>query len=103
MATAKIAPRITGHGVTKCGQRCFTVESRTDSNWYIVTVGEHSLDCQCKGSLYYGRCAHRQAVHDRLVEERNAAKADEAKDAAKKRDAAPMYRDNRAFSLFKAS
>jgi hypothetical protein len=101
MTTAKTAPRITGHGTTKSGQRCFTVESRTDGHWYIVTVGEHSLECQCKGSLYYGRCAHRQAVHDRLVEERNAAREQEAKAAAAKREAAPMFRDNRPFSMWK--
>ncbi len=103
MATAKTAPGITGHGTTKSGERCFTVESRTDGHWYIVIVHAHSLGCQCKGSQYYGRCAHRQAVHDRLVEERNAAREAEAKNAAAKRDAAPLYRDNRAFSLFKAS
>jgi hypothetical protein len=74
MASAQAAPRIMGHGFVKGGGRVFAVESRTDANhWYLVTVGASSLDCQCKGSQYRGRCAHRQAVHDRLVSERDAA------------------------------
>jgi hypothetical protein len=104
MATAKIAPTITGQGTTKTGERVFTVASRTEANhWYLVVVHADQLECQCKGSLYYGRCAHRQVVHDRLVEERNAKREAEAKAAAKARDAAPLYRDNRPFSIFKAS
>jgi hypothetical protein len=103
MATAKIAPRITGEGHTKNGRRVFAVASRSEANhWYLVVVGEHSLECQCMGSQYRGRCAHRQAVYDRLVEERNAKREAEAKTAAKARDAAPLFRDNKPFSIFKS-
>jgi hypothetical protein len=103
MKTQTAVPQITGQGTTKDGHRVFAVASRTESNhWYLVVVGEHSLECQCKASQYRGKCAHRQAVHDRLVEERSAQREAEATAAAKARDAAPIYRDNRAFSIFKS-
>jgi hypothetical protein len=97
MATMTTAPRITGHGHTSTGERCFTVESRTDGHWYIVVVGDHSLSCQCKASQYRNRCAHRQAVHDRLVEEREAAKAA----TTPAHETAILYHDNKPFSIWK--
>jgi hypothetical protein len=52
---------------------------------------------------YYGRCAHRQAVHDRLVEERRQEREAEAKAAARRRDEAlPAYANNTIFSIFKS-
>jgi len=96
-------PSITGHGHTHDGRRVFAVASRTEANhWYLVTVGEHSLECQCKASQYYGRCAHRQAVYDRLVEERNAKREAEAMAAATKRDVAPMFSSNKPLSNWKS-
>lgn len=100
MASVTRLPAITGHGHTSSGERCFTVESRTDGHWYIVVVHADRLECQCKASQYRGRCAHRNAVHDRLVAERAARQEAEARSAQAKRDVAPMYRDNRPFSIW---
>jgi hypothetical protein len=102
MTTMTTAPRITGHGHTSSGEKCFTVESRTDGHWYIVVVHADRLECQCKGSIYKGKCAHRQAVHDRLVAERDAKREADAMTAATARDNAPLYRSSAAFSLFKS-
>jgi hypothetical protein len=103
MATMTAAPRITGHGHTRTGNLpCYTVESRTDGHWYIVVVHADRLECNCKWSTNRPNakpCAHRIVVHDRLVEEREAA-----------RIATPAYdqalpvaaNNNRAFSIWKS-
>jgi hypothetical protein len=74
MTTAKMAPTITGQGMTKDGHRVFTVASRTEANrWYLVVVGENTLSCDFPFHNYSDKpCAHRKVVHDRLVSERNA-------------------------------
>jgi hypothetical protein len=79
MATTTMAATITGQGTTKTGDRVFAVASRSEENhWYLVVVHADRLECQCKASQYRGRCAHRQAVHDRLVTERDAERHAEA-------------------------
>jgi hypothetical protein len=83
-------PSITGHGHTHDGRRVFAVASRSETNrWYLVTVGENALSCDCKAGKFHPEtpCAHRKIVHDRLVSER---------------DAAPMYRSNAPFSIWKS-
>lgn len=103
MGTAKVQPTVTGQGHTHDGRRVFTVASRTEANrWYLVVVGEHALSCDCPFHNYSDKpCAHRQVVRERLLAERDAKREAEAKEAAAKRDAAPLYRSNAGFSLFK--
>jgi hypothetical protein len=104
MTTAKMAPTITGQGMTKDGHRAFAVASRSEANrWYLVTVGENALTCDCPAHNYSSKpCAHRKVVHARLVSERDAAAEKMAKAAAAKRDAAPMHRSNAPFSIWKS-
>jgi uncharacterized Zn finger protein len=97
MATMTVqTPTITGKGTMKDGRRVFTVQSQSEANrWYLVIVNPGHLQCDCPAGAHGKVCKHRKIVHARLVEERDMA-------AAAKRDAAPMYRDNRAFSIWKA-
>ena len=102
MTAATRLPVITGHGHTNSGARCFTVESRTDGHWYIVVVHADQLECQCKASQYRGRCAHRNAVHDRLVAEREAAKAAQTPATPAYENALPVaMNNNQPFSIWK--
>jgi hypothetical protein len=106
MTTAKMAPTITGQGYDKAtGRRVFAVASRSEANrWYLVTVGENALNCDCKAGQFHPEtpCAHRKVVHAHLVSERAAAAEKVANAAAAKRDTAPVYRSNALFSIWKS-
>lgn len=97
----KPAPVITGRGCDAQGRQTFSVESRTTEGVsYQVVRHAVQLTCTCKAAAEFGRiCCHRKAVHDLLVAERDAMMARVAA-ASQRADAAPMYRDNRPFSIF---
>jgi hypothetical protein len=71
----------------------YSVPSRThvgDVNQVVVSAGHAT--CCCKAAYYGRHCVHVAAVNEyrwRMT--------------AKVRDAAPFYRDNRPFSIFKAN
>jgi hypothetical protein len=95
MTTATIVPAVTGCETDINGNVIYSVPSRTSSDTYLLVEANGELRCCCKGFTYRGRCAHLDAVA--------AYKRQTAKAANKDRDTAPLYRDNRPFSIFKAS
>jgi hypothetical protein len=99
-AQTQATAQITGHGHTHDGRHCFTVASRTEANrWHVVIVNPSHLECDCQASRYGKVCAHRKVVRERLLAER--AEHEAAAAANLVRNTAPLYRDNRPFSIFK--
>jgi hypothetical protein len=92
MKTQIAAPNVTGHETDLNDNEIYSVPSRSSSDIYLVVV-DHAghASCACKSALYRGKCAHISAV-----------KLYEATLAAKVRDAAPMYRSNAPFSIWKS-
>jgi hypothetical protein len=91
-ATAKAV--VTGHETDINGIDVYSVPSRSSSDIYQVLYIDGRTICCCKAAQFNRHCVHVAAVNEYRWKE--AA-------AASRRDSAPLYRDNRPFSLFKAS
>ena len=94
MKTQMTAATVKGRSETDInGNTVYSVPSRCHpGDVYQVVEANGHLTCACKGFQYRGKCAHLDAVaaYKRAM-------------ALKMRDTAPLYRDNRPFSIFKAS
>jgi len=96
----KPSPIITGRGCDKEGRQIFSVASRTTADAsYRVTRHEHALSCTCMAGQNGKVCCHRVAVHDLLVAERDA-QALRIQAASARPAAAPLYRNNKPFSIW---
>jgi hypothetical protein len=99
MSAKTTAVQVTGKPETDYdGNTIYSVPSRSHpGDVYQVVIDSHRLaHCACTAASYRQLCAHIRAV--------DAFRAEEAaRTAAKVRDSMPLYRDNRPFSLFKAS
>lgn len=101
-AAQKPAPKIVGRGCNAQGQPQFFVESRTTEGvTYTVTRLATKLSCNCIAGQHDVVCCHRQAVHAELVSIRQAEQA-RVQRASARSDAAPLFRSNAAFSIFKS-
>lgn len=94
----------------------FTTSSQGAGKLHAVAVTTTALECDCKAGQHGAYCCHRIVVHDTLVAERATAHkraqvrhaarpavlAPHGAEAARMRDTAPLARDNRGFSLWKA-
>jgi|GEM_PF-1941884 len=101
-ATATTAAQVMGKGETDYdGNTIYSVPSRSHpGDVYQVVIDTHRLaHCCCTAASFHQLCCHIRAVDAFRRAEREAAQLA----AAKVRDAAPMYRSNAPFSLFKAS
>jgi hypothetical protein len=85
---------VSGHETDINGIDVYSVPSRTSSDIYQVLYIDGRTICCCKAAQFNRHCAHVAAVNEYRWKEATAAT---------RRDSAPLYRDNRPFSLFKAS
>jgi len=85
---------VTGHETDINGIDVYSVPSRSSSDIYQVLYIDGRTICCCTAAQFNRHCVHVAAVNEFRWKE--AA-------AASRRDSAPLYRDNRPFSLFKAS
>ena len=92
--------QVCGCGVRHDGARVYATTSGSETNrWHLVAVVNGRLHCDCPSRVY---CTHRAVVRQRIASEMQAKRAAEmtARDAI--RATAPLHRDNKAFSLFRA-
>jgi hypothetical protein len=86
---------VTGHETDINGIDVYSVPSEsTPGTVYQVIVVDNRTICCCTAASFSRHCKHVAAV-DRFRWNEAAATT--------RRDSAPLYRDNRPFSLFKAS
>lgn len=99
MASKKVPAKVTKIKHLADGRVMYFVQSQTQQDVvYPVIEAGGAPFCGCKGYQYRGTCAHVTAVLERKAEaaERKAV----GEEAARKRDTAPLFRDNRPFSIF---
>lgn len=92
---------IAGRGTWKHDGAAFVAvtSSRDAARVHLVTIRAGRLACDCEASQYHPEriCSHRALAHEDLQRQLEARAAA----VAAARETAPLYRDNRAFSLFK--
>lgn len=103
MKTPESLPQITGFGHTTDGRALYTVSSRSRPGaFHMVTIRNHQPTCDCEAAKFGKHCAHIDAVLAKTKAKAPVTPTTSEYREPSFRDSAPLFRDNKPFSIFKS-